>query len=205
MQLPDGHSNIPPGKIASIVTHLEMLSQVPARMAPKNTDHLTLRRVRPPAIDWYRELYLRVGADWLWFSRLAMTATALATCIQHADVEVHVLVTAGAEEGLLQLDFRTPGECELAVFGVTLGLIGSGAGRFLMNAAIAAAWARPIRRLWVHTRTLDHPAALAFYTRSGFVPFRQQVEIADDPRLSGYLPMTAARQIPIYSCTSERG
>jgi GNAT superfamily N-acetyltransferase len=205
MQLLDGYSNIPPGKIASIVTHLEMLAQVPARMVLESTNHLALRRVHTPAIDWYRDLYTRVGADWLWFSRLAMTATALEKCIQHADVEVHALVTAGAEEGLLHLDFRTSGECELAVFGVTLGLIGSGAGRFLMNAAIAAAWARPIRRFWVHTRTLDHPAAVAFYRRSGFVPFRQQVEIADDPRLSGYLPMTAAQQTPIYSRTGEQG
>ena len=66
-----------------------------------------------------------------------------------------------------------------------------------MNAAIDRAWSQPIRRFWVHTCTLDHPGAIAFYMRSGFRPFRRQIEIADDPRLSGVLPESAAPHIPI--------
>ena len=84
-----------------------------------------------------------------------------------------------ADEGLLELDFRQSGECELAFFGVTGREIGTGAGRWLMNRAIEQAWAHPIRRFWVHTCTLDHAGALAFYVRSGFVPYRRQIEIAD--------------------------
>jgi hypothetical protein len=44
---------------------------------------------------------------------------------------------------------------------------------------------------------LDHPDALAFYIRSGFRPFRRQIEITDDPRLTGVLPETAAPHVPI--------
>jgi hypothetical protein len=67
-----------------------------------------------------------------------------------------------------------------------------------MNHAIARAWARPgLRRFWLHTCTLDHPRALAFYIRSGFVPFRYQVEIMPDPRLDGTLPADAAPGVPI--------
>ena len=70
----------------------------------------------------------------------------------------------------------------VAFFGVTADLIGGGAGRWLMNRALELAWSRQVSRVWVHTCTLDHPSALAFYQRSGFRAFRQQVEIADDPR-----------------------
>jgi hypothetical protein len=49
----------------------------------------------------------------------------------------------------------------------------------------------------VHTCTLDHPRALAFYLRSGFSAFSRQVEVADDPRGEGILPRSAASQIPI--------
>jgi hypothetical protein len=49
----------------------------------------------------------------------------------------------------------------------------------------------------VHTCTLDHPAALAFYQRSGFVAYRRQVEIDDDPRLDGTLPADAAPHVPL--------
>jgi GNAT superfamily N-acetyltransferase len=87
--------------------------------------------------------------------------------------------------------------CELAFFGLTPGLVGKGAGRLLMQHAIERAWARPIDRFWVHTCTLDHPAALAFYVRSGFRAFKRQVEIADDPRLDGTLPPDAAPHAPV--------
>ena len=112
-------------------------------------------------------------------------------------VEVYALVQDGRDEGLLELDFREAGQCELAFFGVTAKLIGSGAGRWLMNRALELAWSRPVARFWVHTCTLDHPSAVAFYQRSGFRPFRRQIEIEDDPRLDGTLPRSVARHVPI--------
>jgi len=195
MLLPDGYSDIPPGKIAAVVTHLEMRER-PA-LPPDPPGDWTLRRVERPGLDWFRELYRRVGAEWLWFSRLRLSDAELAAILHAPDVEVYALAQDGRDEGLLELDFRAPGECELVFFGVTAKLIGSGAGRFLMNRALARAWAPDVARVWVHTCTLDHPSALAFYQRAGFRPFRRQVEISDDPRLDGTLPRDVARQVPI--------
>jgi hypothetical protein len=55
----------------------------------------------------------------------------------------------------------------------------------MMNRAIALAFSQPIERFWLHTCTLDHPGAIAFYRRSGFVPVRLAVEVTDDPRALG--------------------
>ena len=118
------------------------------------------------------------------------------------DVAVYRLEAADGGQGFLELDFRHAGECELTYFGIEESLVGGGGGRWLMNRAIGLAWARPIHRFWVHTCTLDHPAALPFYVRSGFRPFRQQVEIEDDPRLIGLLPETSAARIPLALRTS---
>ena len=126
-------------------------------------------------------------------ARYGLTLGAIVTVL----VEVHALVHDGRDEGLLELDFRERGQCELAFFGVTAELIGSGAGRWQMNRALELAWSRPVRRVWVHTCTFDHPAALAFYQRSGFRAFRRQIEIVDDPRLDGTAPRSAARHVPI--------
>jgi GNAT superfamily N-acetyltransferase len=195
MILPDGYSDIPAGKIAAVVTHLEMTERPVFACDPSGA--WTLRRVETSGLDWFRDLYRRVGEEWLWFSRLQMSDAELAAIIQSPRVEVHALAQDGRDEGLLELDFREPGQCELAFFGVTAKLIGSGAGRWLMNRALERAWSRQVARVWVHTCTLDHPAALAFYQRSGFRPFRRQVEIADDPRLAGAVPRNAARHVPI--------
>jgi GNAT superfamily N-acetyltransferase len=198
MILPDGYSDIPAGKIAAVVTHLEMTARPAARDDPPGT--WTLRKADAPPLDWYRDLHRRVGENWLWFSRLRMTDTELAAIIHAAGIEVYALVVDGRDEGLLELDFREPGQCELVYFGVTAELIGTGAARFLMNRALERAWlSDDVRRVWLHTCTFDHPSAVAFYQRSGFRPFRRQIEVADDPRLDGTLARTAARHVPIIA------
>jgi GNAT superfamily N-acetyltransferase len=195
MILPDGYSDVPAGKIAAVVTHLEMTERPALRPDPEGA--WTLRRVPSPELDWFRDLYRRVGEEWLWFSRLQMADAELAAIVRSPMVDVHALVHEGRDKGLLELDFRDAGQCELAFFGVTADLIGGGAGRWLMNRALELAWSRQVSRVWVHTCTLDHPSALAFYQRSGFRPFRRQVEIADDPRLDGTAPRDAAKHVPI--------
>jgi GNAT superfamily N-acetyltransferase len=196
MQLPDGHHDVPAGKLAMIVTSLAMTAPPPTRPDPVPAPW-RLERVEVPEPEAYRALYRRVGQDWLWFSRLRMTDAALLAILRDPDVAVYRLVAATGEAGLLELDFREAGSCELSFFGLVPELIGGGAGRWLMNRALDLAWARPIGRFWVHTCTLDHPKALDFYIRSGFDPTGRQVEIADDPRANGILPREVAPQIPL--------
>jgi GNAT superfamily N-acetyltransferase len=195
MLLPDGYSDVPAGKIAAVVTHLEMTER--PILPPDPPGAWTLRRVERPDPDWFRELYRRIGEEWLWFSRLRMSDTELAALIGAPAAEIHALVQNGRGEGLLHLDFSIPGQCELSLFGVTAQLIGGGAGRFLMNRALQRAWSEGITRVWVHTCSFDHPRALAFYQRSGFRPFRRQIEISDDPRLDGTLPRHVAKHVPL--------
>jgi GNAT superfamily N-acetyltransferase len=195
MALPDGYSNVPAGKIAAVVTHLEMTERPALPRDPVGA--WTLRRVETPGLDWFRDLHRRIGEEWLWSSRLRMTDTELAAMIRAPLIEMYALVEGGRDEGVLELDFGNAGECELRLFGVTAGLTGSGAGRWLMNRALELIWSRPVTRVWLHTRSLDHPAALAFYRRAGFRPFRRQIEISDDPRLDGTVPRSAAGHVPI--------
>ena len=195
MILPDGYSDVPVGKIAAIVTHLEMTTRPAPRPDPAGA--WSLRRVDVSKLDWYRDLYCRVGQQWLWISRIRMPDAELAAIIQLPLMEIYALADEGRDEGLLELDFREPGQCEIGMLGVTAKLVGTGAGRWLMNRALEIVWSRPVERVWLHTCTFDHPAALAFYQRSGFHPFRRQVEVADDPRLDGAAPRHVARHVSV--------
>ncbi|UGY20493.1 GNAT family N-acetyltransferase [Bradyrhizobium septentrionale] len=197
MLLPDGYSDIPHGKIAAVVTHLEMTERPPRRDDPPGA--LRLRRVDLPALDWYRDLYRRVGEEWLWFTRTGLDDADLAARIHAPGIELYGLAVEDHDEGLLELDFSEAGQCELLYFGVTAKFIGTGAARFLMNRALEIAWSRDVGRVWVHTCTFDHPSAVAFYQRSGFRPFKRQIEVADDPRLDGTLPRDAARHVPVIA------
>ncbi len=188
-----GVTDLPPGKIAEVVTYLEMLA-APTRPEPP-AGGFTLERFSD--VTRYRALFRRVGEQWLWMSRLVVPEAALRAILEDPAVEVLALRSAGEDIGILELDFRQAEECELAYFGVVPEAIGTGAGRFLMSEAVTRAWARPIRRFWVHTCTHDHPRALAFYQRSGFRAYKRAIEIADDPRLTGHLPRDAAPDVPV--------
>lgn len=191
------YSPIPDGQIAAIVTSLEMTERPPLRPMPSG--ELRLERWEAPALEKYRMLYRRVGEPWLWFSRLVMPDEELAAIIHDPDVMIWAVTDRrGIEVGILELDFREAGQCELAFFGLIPALNGKGHGRWLMAMALQAAWARKgVERLWVHTCTLDAPGALGFYIKSGFVPYQRQLESFPDPRLTGHLPREAAPQIPI--------
>jgi GNAT superfamily N-acetyltransferase len=193
--LENGYHDVPADKIVAIVTHLQMLEQPPARAEAAGT--WTLRRHDRIDLDVYRRIYRRIGAEWLWNSRLVLSDEELAAHVHSPEVEMHIIETGGVAEGIAELDFRKAGECEMVFFGVAATQIGTGAGRWLMNRAIENAWRRPINRFWLHTCTLDSPQALPFYIRSGFTPFRRQVEVLDDPRLSGNSPRHLAPHVPI--------
>lgn len=196
MALRDGYHDVPAGKLATVVTYLEMTEPPPARPLP-DPPGVGLRRVERPEPGWYRDLFRRVGSDWLWFSRLVLPEPELLAVIHDPRVEVHALTVDGRDEGLLELDRREPPDVELAFFGLTPAVIGRGAGRWLMARALELAWRDRPRRFWVHTCTLDHPAALGFYLRSGFRAYKRAIEIEDDPRLTGLLPRHAAPWLPL--------
>jgi GNAT superfamily N-acetyltransferase len=188
--------DVPADKIAAVVTYLEM------RTAPQGGEasvelHGDLRRVENPDPDWYLNLFRRIGEELLWFGRLTLSKEQLSSILRDPDNEVYVLRADGKDAGLLELDYRKEGDCELAYFGIIPELVGTGTGRALMARSIELAWSRPIRRFWLHTCTLDHPRALQFYLRSGFTAYKREIEIADDPRLSGHLPRNSTPLVPI--------
>jgi len=202
MNFQNGFYVMPPEKLATIVTSLEMFSKPEQKLREEKSDW-TLTHVENPDVDWYRAFYRDIGQEWLWFSRADMPAEELATIINDPKVEIRVLEVNGKTAGLLELDYRNDGDCELAFLGVTGDYLGHGAGKWLMNHAIDLAWNNPINRLWIHTCTLDHPRALPFYIKSGFKPYERQLEIADDPRISGLFPRDSAAYFPIITQTQN--
>ena len=189
-----GFVELPPGKIAAVATYLEMKEPpagLPGTPCPGRFETLA---GDPPR---NRRLFDEVGRPWLWFSRAALSDPQLRAIIDDPDVEALAFAVDGVDVGIVEVDFRKGGECELAFLGLVRGAIGRGFGEHLAREGIRRAFARPISRLWLHTCTLDHPGAVRFYRSMGFVPYRRALEVADDPRLTGRLPREAAPDVPI--------
>ena len=182
-------------QLATIVTTLEMCKRPLLRPMPAS--RLRLVRWDQPALDRYRTLFARVGAPWLWFSRLRMSDADLAAIVHDSGIAVHAVVDPGGIEiGMAELDFRTAGVCEISYFGLVPELAGQGHGGWLMAETLARAWAKGVARVWLHTCSLDHPNALGFYRAQGFAAIKRTIETFPDPRALGLLPVETAPQIP---------
>ena len=204
--LADGLSDLPAGKLAALVTYLvcdlaaenaEASGAMPANAA---LDRFT--RLDGRCITRYRTLFRAVGTDWLWFSRLRMPDDELEAILDQPEVFALALhddrAQGGpADIGLLELDFSDGATGYLSFLGLVPGATGQGIGRIMMDVAKALARSHAVHTLFVNTCTLDHPAALDFYRKNGFVATRQALEVFDDPRLTGLLPRDAAPRIPL--------
>ena len=194
---------LPDSELAAVVTYLEMHERPVAEVPPSS---LSLHRIQTPAPQRYRELFRSIGAPWLWFSRLIMDDDALVAIIQHPQVELSAVIDEhGRDIGMLELDFREHGQCELAFVGLVPGFSGQGHGRWLLAEAVQRAWREGITRIHVHTCSLDHPAALAAYRRAGFRPYKRAIERFPDPRLLGVLPADCAPQVPLLGTRISAG
>jgi GNAT superfamily N-acetyltransferase len=191
----DGYTDLPSGKIANVVTYLEMTT--PPDGPRSDRKDLSARKLVAPDLAWYRALYGRIGVPWLWFSRAVMSDENLRTLLADPATEIHVLERDGEPLGFAELSRAVPAEVEVAMFGVVPEATGTGAARLLMEAALDEAWTGDARRIWLHTCTFDHPAALRFYQARGFRPYKFAIEVSDDPRLTGHLPRNAAPHVPV--------
>ena len=175
----------PPGKLRCLVTFLEMTARPTSPPPPPPAAKLALLRIERPTVPFYRFLYNTVGEPWLWYERRLLDDKALGAIISDERVEIYVLYAGGAPAGFGELDFRHKPDIELTYFGLMPEAIGRGFGRFLLRWTVDRAWTQSPARLLTNTCNLDHPRALATYQRAGFVPYRQETRIIDDPRLSG--------------------
>lgn len=170
-------------KLQMTITYLEM------RHAPTGTAivppvaGLRIARLQEPTVAQYRYLYNGVGSRWLWYERHYMDNDSLRAIIQHSQVEIYVLYIGDTEVGYFELDGRTVEEIELAYFGLMPKFIGRGFGRYLLDRALTMAWSKGPRRVWVHTCNFDHPKARVLYERAGFVTYKQETKLIDNPRM----------------------
>jgi hypothetical protein len=125
-----GYSDVPPGHVASVVTCLEMRSKPQQETLPL-PEGITLAPLVNVDLVAYRALFRKIGAKWLWFSRLYMADDKLTAILNDPNVEAWVIRDGAEDIGMLELDFSEPGQCELVFLG-------------LVEAQPAKGWAAPL-------------------------------------------------------------
>ena len=171
-------------------TYLEMTTPAALRPSPPPSalaSPLRLERVPSPGVDLYRALYEAVGARYHWRDRRAWSDEQLAAYLARPDVSLWVLSADGERAGYFELRAEPRAEpdgegtdVEIVYFGLAGPYIGRGLGKYLLTRAVEEAWRTPgARRVWLHTCTLDDPAALPNYLARGFARVREETYVAE--------------------------
>lgn len=156
-------------------TYLEMQSPGDLQPAATPEPEPQIERVDRCTRELFRYLYAEVGRALRWTDRLSWTDEQVQRHLDDPGVSVWLMSWDGAPAGYFELRDHDDGSVEIAYFGLLPDFIGRGWGKYLLTRAARAAWASGPKRVWLHTCTLDHPAALPNYLKRGFRPVREEV------------------------------
>ena len=158
----------PPVTVPVTTTFLEMTDPSEQRASQRPRTPFTLVHAAVPSPELSRFLYSAVGARCHWRARLRWSYDEWLRHLDRPEVQTWLALVDGTPGGYVELERQAEGNVEILYFGLLPGFIGRGFGGAFLDAAIAKAWAMDARRVWVHTCTLDHPAALPNYLARGF-------------------------------------
>lgn len=154
--------------------YLEMSSPQQLRRARVPQPVPRIERAVVPLPELNRFFYTAVGGDWYWRDRLPWSHAQWMTWLDRPEVQTWVLYVEGTPAGYIELEQQPGADVELAYFGLIPRFIRNGLGGHLLSVGIERAWEMGARRVWVHTCTLDGPAALANYLARGMSVYREE-------------------------------
>ncbi len=122
-----------------------------------------------------RFLYQFIGEKWQWRSMSQLPDHAWKEYAENSNLRTWLAMSGGSIAGYYELRKEARGDVEIVHLGLGPKFIGRGFGGYLISHAVRSAWQwNETKRLWLHTCTEDHPAALNSYLSRGFVVYRKE-------------------------------
>jgi GNAT superfamily N-acetyltransferase len=179
----EGSAAAASGEHLELVTVWYLESRTPADLRPSSraTSGVDFVQALIPQPEFNRFLYAAVGGDWFWRDRLSWDYGRWMQTLMRPGYETWVAYLHGSPAGYFELDPTDDGSVEIAYFGLLGSFIGRGVSGPLLTRAIARAWEKGARRVWVHTCSLDHPAALQNYQARGLRIYQEETILTSLP------------------------
>jgi len=156
-------------------TYLQMMSQQELIPGATADPQFEVRETVGPQWQLNRFLYCWVGEPWAWMDKRQWTDGQWKSYVSSNDLRTFVALFGGSIAGYYELHRDDTESVEIAYFGLTADFLGRGLGGALLTDAISRAWSWDASRVWVHTCTRDHPAALKNYLSRGMKIYDREV------------------------------
>ena len=158
------------------VSYLVMYAPEQLRRKPLGDLRLQIRPVIPPSWQFNQSMYCRIGAHWSWQEKRDWDEAQWRAYAEAPGLHTFAASWASEPAGYFELREDLHGGIEIVYFGLLRAFIGKGLGGAMLSSALEQAWQLGPDRVWVHTCTLDHPAARANYQARGMSIYRTDTE-----------------------------
>ena len=146
-----------------------------------NEKKYLVKKIKPD-FQLNKFFYKQVGKKHRWIDRLSWSDGKWINYISNKNLETYIISESEELAGFFELLYNPElKETEISYFGLLEEYIGKGIGGYALSEAIRKSFERNIRRVWLHTCTLDHPNALKNYIARGMTVFkRENIKILDN-------------------------
>ena len=118
--------------------------------------------------------YKQIGKKHQWVDRLAWNEKDWIKYTSNENLKTYILKEDEELVGYFELIFDK-NECEIGYFGILEEYIGKSFGSYMLSEAIKIAFQKKVKRIWVHTCSLDHQNAILNYKARGMKIFKTEV------------------------------
>ena len=135
----------------------------------------SLNLLEPINFQLNKFFYKNIGKKHKWTDRLIWTETQWIDYVSNKNVKTYIFKFKDDLAGFFELIFHLEKkEVEIAYFGLLEEFQNKKLGSYLLYQAIQKSFSRNIRRVWVHTCSLDHKNALHNYIARGMKIFKTE-------------------------------
>ena len=154
-------------------TYLEIKSLNDLKETERPTGEYSLNLVHPADFQLNKFLYKQIGQKYFWRDRLEWSDKIWIEYVSDVKLSTYILKDNEEIVGYFELLFhKAKEEAEIAYFGILEDYFGQKLGGYLLSQAIKEAFKLNIKRVWLHTCSLDHKNALNNYLSRGMVIFK---------------------------------
>ena len=139
-----------------------------------NENKYSVKKIKPD-FQLNKFFYKQVGKNHRWIDRLSWSDEKWINYISNRNLETYIISEFDELVGFFELLYNPElEETEISYFGLLEEYIGKGIGGYALSVAIKKSFEKNIRRVWLHTCTLDHPNALKNYIARGMTVFKKE-------------------------------
>ena len=158
-----------------IRNYLEIKSLDELSEVKKPNENYYLERVNPSDYQLNKFFYKQIGKSHKWVDRLEWKDNNWIEYVSNPNVFTFILKKKVDIAGFFELIYHKDKlEIEIAYFGLLDDYIGEKLGGYMLSEAIKKSFSFNIKRVWVHTCSLDHINALQNYLSRGMKIYNKE-------------------------------